>query len=148
MSQLDETLHSQVTELSEAGNLLFDAGDYEGAAEKFDAAWQLLPEPKTEWESALWLLAAKADSHFVRQQYAEAIAALTRAAMCPEGLGNPFLHLRLGQAHFEMGDQARAGNELTMAYMAAGSDIFEDEDPKYFDYLKTILQPPVGQQTL
>ncbi|EAQ77178.1 hypothetical protein DSM3645_13088 [Blastopirellula marina DSM 3645] len=148
MSELDDALYEQVTEQSQAGNVLFDAGDLDAANEKFDAAWELLPEPKTQWEAALWLLAAKADVHFARQQYAEAAAVLTRAAMCPDGLGNPLLHLRMGQAQFELGDKSRAGNEFTMAYMAAGADIFEDEDPKYLDYLKTILQPPVGQDTL
>lgn len=148
MSELDDALHAQITELSQDGNLLFDDGDLKGAVAKFDAAWALLPEPKNQWEAALWLLAAKGDVHFARQQYSEVVDVLMRAAMCPDGMENPFIHLRLGQAYFELGDQMRASNELTMAYMAAGADIFEDEDPKYLDYLKTILQPPVGQDTL
>ncbi|MCC9606526.1 hypothetical protein LOC68_17415 [Blastopirellula sp. JC732] len=148
MSDLDDFLYEQVTELSQEGNVLFDDGDLDAAMAKFDAAWGLLPEPKNQWEAALWLLAAKGDVYFARQQYAEVVDAMMRAAMCPDGLGNPFIHLRLGQAYWELGDKSRAGNELTMAYMAAGADIFEDEDPKYLDYLKTILQPPVGQDTL
>lgn len=148
MSELDEALYEQVTELSQEGNIAFDDGDLDGADAKFDAAWALLPEPKTQWEAALWLLAAKADVSFARGNYPEAVATLMRAAMCPDGLENPFIHLRLGQSYLELGDKARAGNELTMAYMAAGADIFEDEDPKYLDYLKSILQPPVGQDTL
>jgi hypothetical protein len=58
--------------------------------------------------------------------------------------GNPFLHLRLGQCRFELGDLDRAADELARAYMGDGEDVFEDEAPKYLAFLKTRLQPPSG----
>jgi hypothetical protein len=62
----------------------------------------------------------------------------------PDALGNPFLHLRLGQCRFELGDLDRAADELARAYMADGEDVFDGEDPKYLAFLKTRLQPPPG----
>jgi hypothetical protein len=56
---------------------------------------------------------------------------------CPGGLGNPFLHLRFGQILFESGDHDLAADELIRAYMGAGDEIFENEDPKYLNFLKT-----------
>ena len=38
----------------------------------------------------------------------------------------------------------RANDELARAYMAAGKAIFDDEDPKYFNHLKTVLKPPAN----
>lgn len=65
------------------------------------------------------------------------------AMQCPAAIGNPFLHLRLGQCQFELGNLDRAADELARAYMGAGADIFEGAD-KYFAFLKTRLQPPPG----
>ena len=63
---------------------------------------------------------------------------------CPEGFGNPFLHLRLGQTEFELGNHDQAANELTRAYGPDGAWIFESEDPKYFEFLKTRIREPLG----
>jgi hypothetical protein len=46
-------------------------------------------------------------------------------------MGNPFIHLRLGQSLFEQGDMERAESELLQAYMLAGKDIFSEDDTKY-----------------
>jgi len=62
---------------------------------------------------------------------------------CPDAIGNPFLHLRLGQCQFELGELDRAADELARAYMGAGAKIFEGGD-KYFSFLKTRLEPPPG----
>lgn len=63
---------------------------------------------------------------------------------CPGAIGNPFLHLRLGQCQLELGNNDQAADELTRAYMAEGTTIFQDEDPKYLAFLKTQLKPPIG----
>lgn len=60
---------------------------------------------------------------------------------CPEAIGNPFLHLRLGQCQFEVGNLDRAVDELASAYLGAGEEIYEGAD-KYFEFLKTRLKPP------
>ena len=57
------------------------------------------------------------------------------SACCPGGLGNPLVHLRLGQAFYEIGDRDRAADELMRAYMGAGAEIFETRECKYLDFL-------------
>jgi hypothetical protein len=56
---------------------------------------------------------------------------------CPNGIGNPFIHLRLGQCQFETGNLDSAADELTSAYALEGEELFADDDPKYFEFLKT-----------
>jgi hypothetical protein len=56
---------------------------------------------------------------------------------CLDAIGNPFLHLRLGQCQFELGALDGAADELMRAYMGAGSDIFKDQDPKYLRFLQS-----------
>lgn len=121
--------------LAEKGNERMDAEDYLGAVEFFDLAWTMLPEPKTQWPQATWLLASIGDAHVLRGDYETAHAALTTCMHCPEAIGNPFIHLRLGQAQFELGNEPRAADELMRAYMGAGPEIFADEDPKYIEFL-------------
>ena len=87
--------------LAQQGNDRMDEEDYLGAVELFDRAWDLLPEPKTQWPQATWLLASIGDAHVLRGDFETAHAALTTCMHCPEALGNPFIHLRLGQAQFE-----------------------------------------------
>jgi hypothetical protein len=51
--------------------------------------------------------------------------------------GNPFIHLRLGQAQLELGNEERAADELMRAFMGGGHEIFESDDQKYLDFLRT-----------
>ena len=146
--ELDDSIHDNITDLCEQGDALAAEGGQRGALSHYRQAWAMLPEPKNDWDAATWILSAIGDAHFGLREYPDAITALQVALKCPDGLGNPFIHLRLGEAHFESGNQDRAGDELTRAYMAAGRDIFEGEDPKYVTFLRSILQPGPGEEDL
>lgn len=89
-------------------------------------------------------MGAIADSYFFLGDFSEARKALEYAMVSPGGLGNPFLHLRLGQCQYELGVEDRAAEELTRAYMGAGKDIFALENPKYFEFLQTKILPPAN----
>jgi tetratricopeptide (TPR) repeat protein len=146
--ELPPAIHAKITGLSEEGNRLADAGDTLGAWKKFNEALALVPEPQTDWETTTWLVASIGDMAFQRQKYEKALDAFTDAVRCPGGLGNPFIHLRKGQCHFELNDMKRAADDLTRAYMGAGREIFKEEDPKYFQLLEQLLEPPAGQDRL
>jgi len=67
---------------------------------------------------------------------------------CAEAIGNPFLHLRLGQSLFELGERRSALDELARAYLGGGREIFKREDPKYLAELGKMIRPPAGQDSL
>ena len=90
-----------------------------------------------QWEAATWILAAVGDVNFLGGDYVAGRDNLSNAMRCPGAIGNPFLHLRLGQCVFEVGDLDRAADELMRAYMGAGTDIFKDQDSKYIHFLQT-----------
>lgn len=136
-SELAPAIYARVTQLSEQGEALFAQGKLNEARSVFIQAWKLLPEPQSEWEATTWLAASIGDIDFLKGDYAQARQTLQFAMVCPGGLGNPFLHLRLGQSQFELGELDRAADELMRAYMGAGEDIFRDEDPKYRAFLAT-----------
>jgi tetratricopeptide (TPR) repeat protein len=148
MKELDDTTHSRISSLSQEGDELVNAGRSHAALRKYHEAWAILPEPKEDWEAATWLLSAIGDTHFLLKDYPNAIAALRNATDCPNGIGNPFIHLRLGQSYFELGDMAKASDELVRAYMGGGRELFENVEPKYSDFLTSVLKPPPGEDSI
>lgn len=135
--ELSEATHEAIKAFCATGDQLAEEEKYDAAIEEYHKAWHLIPEPKDQWEAATWVLAAIADAYFLSGQYLRAKQALTVAMGCPGAIGNPFLHLRFGQVRFELDELDRAADELIRAYMGAGEEIFENEDSKYFDFLKT-----------
>lgn len=128
--ELTEEVELAIEELSSHGDALAEDGDYQGAVATYVRALEMLPEPRNDWEASTWLLVAIGDASFLAQQYAHALAALDDAMHCPGAIGNPFIHLRLGQCRYEMGDFKKAGEDLCRAYMGAGTEIFDNDDPK------------------
>lgn len=141
MAELEDGVYAMIQSLCAEGDALAEEEKYPEALEQYWAAWDLLPEPKIDWDAATWILAAVGDANFLSGDFEEGRDNLSNAMHCPNAIGNPFLHLRLGQCQFELGNLDRAADELARAYMGLGSDIFANAD-KYFDFLKTRLKPP------
>jgi tetratricopeptide (TPR) repeat protein len=139
--QLDDETHARIASICDRGNALAEAGDLSTALSAFEEALGMVPKPIYEWEAATWILSAVSDVLFQQGRYNEARDTLKEAMRCPGAIGNPFIHLRLGQAHFELKEYTRAKNELARAYMGGGDEIFECEVPKYKNYIKEILRP-------
>ena len=137
MSELPEALHSEITRLCAAGDVLAQKTDYKAALAEYNKAWKLVPEPKNNWEASTWILGAIGDACFLGGFYVSAKEALQYAMRCPNAIGNPFLHLRLGQVLFEVTELDASADELMRAYMSGGSDIFDNEVPKYLAFLRT-----------
>lgn len=143
--ELDDAIHRQVKELCGEGDALAEAKQFLDAAEKYQDALKLLPEPVHKWTSATWIFTALGDVFFLSGDHERARAALLEATHCPGGIGNPFIHLRIGQAQFELGNEILALDEFTRAYMGGGKDVFRGEDGKYFALVEQNLkQPPTG----
>src|SRR4030095_15487946 len=102
MKEIPDEVHSKIQELCAVGDSHAQAQDFPKALESYWAAWDLTPEPKTEFDAATWILAAIVDVNFCRKDYTAGRDNLSNAIACPGGLGNPFLHLRLGQCQFEL----------------------------------------------
>jgi tetratricopeptide (TPR) repeat protein len=144
MSELPEDLYADVVALSSDGDALASRGEFIDAIGRYNEAWKLIPEPKSTWEASTWLLAAIGDACFLSGKFKSGRDAVGFALHCPGGLGNPFIHLRLGQCEFELGNKDAAAEQLTRAYALEGKEIFARDDGKYFDFLKSKIQPPTS----
>ena len=138
--ELDDKIYTEIVHLTQTGDDFVENGDYLQALEHFWNAYDLIPDPKNHWEATTWVLTAIGDTNFLNNDFQAGLDNLTSALHCPEGVGNPFIHLRLGQCAFELGNLEKATDEFTRVYALEGETIFEDEAPKYFDFLKTKIQ--------
>jgi hypothetical protein len=130
------------------GGRLMAAGKHNKAFRKFVAALDLLPEPREQWNAAGWVLVAIGENAVRAGSFAAAERPLADAMLCPGTIGNPWVHLRLGQVRLELGDRDAAADELARAYMGGGRAIFAGLDPKYFALVEEVLKPPPGTNRL
>lgn len=140
MLQLTDVVHEKIIFLCKQGDDLAKSGDLDSARQKYIAALKLLPENHREWDAATWIYVAIGDTHFRVGNYEKAFKCFFNAVQCPKGLGNPYIHLRLGQLYYESGNLEKAADELTRAYMGAGLDIFMEDDAKYLEFLETKIE--------
>jgi len=106
-----------MAELCERGDAHVEAGELDRALERYKEALSLLPQPLYRWNAATWILTAMGETSFFLKDYRQARSTLEEALRCPKGLGNPFIHLRLGQAALELGDEDLARDQLACAYV-------------------------------
>ncbi|MAZ65813.1 MAG: hypothetical protein CMF25_01755 [Kangiellaceae bacterium] len=137
---LDLDIHNRIKALCKEGDILLGRKKYSDARARYIDALRLLPLPHTNWQAATWIYVAVGDTHFYSGNYEKMIKCFLNAVKCPEGFGNPFIHLRLGQAYFELNKIDLAADELTRAYMGAGVDIFMEDNPKYLSFLEKKIE--------
>jgi tetratricopeptide (TPR) repeat protein len=143
-----DSVFGNVKAKAEAGAQRMAEGEFGEAYELLVEAIGLLPEPKSRWNAMGWLLVALGENAIQAGNYEAAARPLQDAMWCPATIGNPWVHLRLGQVYFELDDEERATDELAPACMGEGREIFEGHDPKYFALVESVLEVPPGMNRL
>lgn len=134
---LPNDVHDAVRCHCARGEDLSEGKKFREAIVEYNKAWALLPDPKGNWNASTWILAAIGDAAFSGGFTDLAKQAFDDVMLCPEALGNPFIHLRRGQILFDGGNLDAAADELMRAYMGGGPELFEAEAPKYLEFLST-----------
>jgi tetratricopeptide (TPR) repeat protein len=135
--ELDDETYRRIVAHTDRANELCDGGSYEPALQEFLFALALVPPPVTEWEAAAYALAGIGDCLFHLGRYADALAPLKQAMLCPGAERNPFFPMRLGQVHYELGAFGPAKDELTRAWILGGPAVFAQEHRKYLAFLQS-----------
>jgi tetratricopeptide (TPR) repeat protein len=137
MKELSDAILDRIDSICEEADLLFEDEKSEEAIAKYNEALTLLPEPIEEYEPSAWLISSIGDVHFFDEKYGEALGHFEHAIGCVDSEENPYLLLRIGQCHFELGEMDEAEDAMHEAYAIEGEEIFEEEDPKYLEFLKS-----------
>lgn len=136
-------LATTVEALIEQGNRFEDEGRLPEALAAFQKA---LAITQNDGE-AFWLLTVIGDVLFQQEQFAEGRASLMRAVVhFEEGRGNPFVRMRLGQCMYELGELEEAANWMVGAYLMEGEEFFEEEDPKYLEFMEARLKAAAAEE--
>ena len=134
--ELSDEQQDLMDEYCEKGNAEMDGENYAAAADWFKKAYEVLPEPKADWEASGYITASMGDALFSAGKFAEAKEQLLIAyEFYKDEDNNPFVLLRLGEACYELGDEKAALEFLLKAYQMEGAQLFED-DKKYLKFLK------------
>jgi hypothetical protein len=92
------------------------------------------------WKATAWILTALGETLYFKRDFPAARAALNDAMRCTGAVGNPFLHLRLGQVELELGNRGRALDELLRAHARVGDEIFAGEEPRSLERVKEAIR--------
>lgn len=147
-SELPDAVHDEIMLLAEVGDQRDLAGDWEGAVKVWRQAIELLPEPKNYWDAASWLYGSIGDTLAdvalgiddagqASWMLADARDALIESLGASGGATNPLVHMRVGQVEQELGNAVAAREHLLKAYMLDGETVFDGQDPKYLNILRT-----------
>ena len=130
-----------IDDYAEKGNELFDEGEYAQAIKVWLEGLNSLNKPFNEQNEAVWFQTSIADALFMQGEYEKAYSYLwdAKSNISGEGYTTPFVLLRLGQCSYELGKEDSV-EYLMRAYMLAGKDIFENDDEKYFDMIKNLIE--------
>lgn len=134
--ELDDKIYDKIVEICEEGDNLTEEDRFHDAIAKYNAALDLVPSPKMDWEASTWIYTALGDTYFIIENYKKAKECFFDALNCPDGVNNPLILLRLGESLFECGELNKAEDYLLRAYMLEGYKIFKDEEDKYFALIK------------
>lgn len=135
--EIPDELYARIENLSEQGNDSIDAGEPGAALLAWRQAYELLPEPRAQWEAALWLRASMAEAHYLLGDFAAARDTMREALETPGGGENPYVHYMLGKAMLKLGDE-KAVDALMAAYRLEGSDIFDNDEEEGVEVLQVL----------
>lgn len=142
MPLLPPSISAEVEALSAEGDGAAAAGAYAQAVLRYEAALELLPEPKGQWIAASWLWHAIADARFRGRDFAGALEPISLALLHGDP-ANPFLHLRRGQCLVELGHEADGLDALARAFAGGGRELFAREEPRWLDAIADLAGIPL-----
>ena len=131
--ELSDELYAEITKHSDIGEHYFEDGKYRKALEEYKKAFELIPEPKTDWEASVWTLAAIGDSHYMLREFVSALKIFEQLMNEYHEESNPFARVRYGECLYETGNIEAAREHLQAAFDMEGEEIFDND--KYLKFI-------------
>ncbi len=128
---MSSTISTTIQAICAKGYQEYSQKNYPAALRLFYQAWLQLPKPQSEHADAEIILSSIGDTYYQMGKYETAIEALRSALSCQESDKRAFVLLRLGQALLDSNHEPQAKTYLHRAYRLHGSELFDDELPKY-----------------
>ena len=138
LSDVNPELGKKIVSIGEEGNRFARNKDYTAAIGNYKKAWELLPEPKLEWEPhSMWLSSSFYDAYLALKDYkkAEFWAQNRLKAVSSDIDTGPYTDL--GMVYYELGQYDKAYEYFDIAYQGGQTRAFKERPKKYLNfYLK------------
>jgi len=128
-------LEENIVSIIEAGNVYSTNGDFESALKNYQEAWELLPEPKLEWEMlSSWLSGSFYTVYFNRSDFesakhwGEAQLKATSSKIDTAPL------IDLGMVCYELEKYEESYKYFDDAYNYGKARAFKERPKKYLDF--------------
>tara|TARA_R110002051_G_scaffold13808_1_gene45541 strand:+ start:3368 stop:3937 length:570 start_codon:yes stop_codon:yes gene_type:complete len=79
---------------------------------------------------------------FAERMIEEAFENFNFALKFKDTIGNPFIHLRMGQLNYLVQNKDKTLDELSRALIMGGEEVYEHEDPRFLEMVKNVLKEP------
>ena len=115
--------------------------------EAYDILYKMLKaNDDNEYENnkTRYILIRIAHLYIYSKMWEEAINTFMEVMEYSNSVGNPLLHLRIGQIGLELEEQKMYEDNLARAMIMGGLKVFENEDDKYKEIVLGLLKPPPG----
>ena len=136
--ELSDELYALITKHTDIGEHYFEEGKFRKALEEYKKAFDLIPEPKTNWEASVWTLAAIGDSHFMLREFVSALKVFEQLMNEYHEEENAFTRVRYGQCLLETGNLEAAREHLFAAYEMEGDELFDND--KYRKAISDLIE--------
>jgi tetratricopeptide (TPR) repeat protein len=137
MAELESKLQEKIDKIIDTANGYWDNNKSQYYKFMFEA-WNLYPEPKSEWNQAYNLAKEIFEAYIIEKNFNEAKEWLNKMIA-----NNNCLHLEdddvrynVGKYYFETGNYKEAYEKWKEVVKNAGLRYFGSEDPKYLDFYK------------
>lgn len=135
MKILEGEILKEIENFANQGDLAFEKKNFKVQEEFYKKAWEIIPEPKKDWDVSDWILGSIAESYYLQKEYATALKYFLETLECVDG-NNSFINFRIGQLYFNKNKTEEATKYFQKAWNLSEGRAFQDEDPKYLYFLK------------
>ncbi|MBQ0215619.1 hypothetical protein OSB94_20370 [Proteus vulgaris] len=130
----DKNLEIKIIEIVENGNEFHVQKDYDRALKAYLNAWELIPEPKLEWEVSNWISSCIYSAYFDIGNYITAkewgeIELITKPSDIDTA---PYINL--GMVNYELEQYDISYNYFEHAYNIGKKRAFNERPKKYLDF--------------
>jgi len=110
------------------------AGDYDAALEKYSESWELLPEPKSQWDLYHWIAKCNAEVYLKRQD-CESAKRWALKAVETKPPRETFSLIILGASLIGLGEDKPAFDAMKKAFDMGGERTFQGFDKHYLNFV-------------
>jgi hypothetical protein len=117
-------------------------GKFKDAYDILFKTYNSLPKNEMDGQIGRYLLIRIAHIYIYSKMWDEAMGMMVDIMHYPNSVGNPLLHLRVGQIALELKNRDIYQDNLSRALIMGGLDVFSDEDIKLKEIPLKLLKPP------